>query len=345
VPLFHLGFPAPSIGDLTMSDHAALARLCEQLGFTTLWHSNHRFYREMFIRMAASAMPTERIGLGGAVAEPYGVHPALTAQSLATVDELSGGRAMLALGAGSSGFQSMGIKRHRPAVALREAYAVIKRLLAGEEVTFEGEIIRVYRARLQFVPGHSIPLWIATRGDRILETSGEYSDAVMIATYATPKGVREAMGLVERGAKRAGRSLDGLRLMSRVDTCVHRDYKLAYDGTRLMIAGLLWSSYPDRNFVKRVGLEVPAEIETLIAKRDYNLVAQAAKLVPDEFVKAFCWAGTPEMVAESVIVVARASGIREFGFWALLAPGQTREDATQLIADEVLPRIRSALDK
>lgn len=343
MPIFHLGFPSPSIANLKMTDNAPLARRCEELGFDVLWHSNERFYREMFIRMASSAMATSHIQLGGAVAEPFAVHPILTAQSLATVDELSGGRANLALGAGGSGFQMMGVKRRHSATALREAYELMKRLLAGEEVTYQGQIVTAERARLQFTSGHSIPLWIATRGDRTLETSGEYADAVMLATYANPAGIREATGLIEQGARRAGRSIETLRLMSRVETCVHRDPQVAYEGTRLMLTRILWVSYPDRGFVKRVGLEVPAELEALIAKRDYDLIPQAVNLIPDEFVEAFTWVGTPAMVAERVIAVARETGVQEFGFWVLLAAGQTREEAVQLIAAEVLPLIRAAI--
>jgi hypothetical protein len=63
----------------------------------------------------------------------------------------------------------------------------------------------------------------------------------------------------------------------------------------------------------------------------------------DEFVEAFCWAGTPAMVAERVIAVARETGIQEFGFWMLLAPGQSREEAVRLMATEVLPLIRASL--
>jgi alkanesulfonate monooxygenase SsuD/methylene tetrahydromethanopterin reductase-like flavin-dependent oxidoreductase (luciferase family) len=131
--------------------------------------------------------------------------------------------------------------------------------------------------------------------------------------------------------------------MSRVDTCVHPDKKLAFDGARPMIARFLWASYPDRNFVRRAGLEVPQEIETLLARRDQNLLPQAAEKIPDEFVEAFCWAGTPDMVARQVIAVAQATGIREFGFWLLLAPGQTRGEAARLVATEVVPQIRAAL--
>ena len=327
-----------------MPDNAALARLAEELGFDTLWHSNQRFYREMFIRMASSAMVTEQIGIGGAIAEPFAVHPLLTAQSLGSVQELSGGRAALAFGAGGSGFQMMGVKRERSAKALREAYAIAKGVLAGEEVTLQGEIITANQARLQFKLDTPPTLWVATRGDITLKTAGEYADAVMIATHATPTSVGEAVGLVRAGAERAGRDPATLRLMSRVDTSVHLDAKQAYDGVRIMVARFLWSSYPDRNFVRREGLEVPEEAEALIAKRDYDLVPQAAKLIPDDFVRAFCWAGTPDMVAERVVGIARATGVQEFGLWALLAPGQTREEAMRLIGEEVVPRVRKALE-
>jgi 5,10-methylenetetrahydromethanopterin reductase len=293
--------------------------------------------------MASSAMVTGRITLGGAVAEPFALHPLLTAQSLASVAELSGDRATLALGAGGSGFQMMGVKRARSARALREAYAIMKGALAGEEVTYEGEIIPAHAARLQFKPERPPLLWVASRGDLTLKTAGEYADAVIIATYATPGGVAEAVAMIRDGAAKAGRPAESIRLMSRVDTCVHPDHRRAYDGTRIMIARFLWSSYPDRNFVGREGLVVPEEIEALIARRDYSLVPQAAALMPDDFVRAFCWAGTPEMVAERVVAIARETGVEEFGFWALLAPGQSREEAMRLIGEEVVPRVRQAL--
>ena len=93
----------------------------------------------------------------------------------------------------------------------------------------------------------------------------------------------------------------------------------------------------------QAGLKVPRDLEVIIAKRDYSLVLQATELVPDEFVEAFCWAGTPEMVAERIIAVARDTRVEEFGLWLLLASGQTREEAVQLLASEVLPRIQASL--
>jgi 5,10-methylenetetrahydromethanopterin reductase len=339
----HLGFPSPSIASLPMPQWPRLATLADDGGFDCLWHSNERFFREMFVRMAATAMSTERIGIGGAIAEPYAVHPILTAQSLATVDELSGGRATLAMGAGGSGFPMMGVARRKPAVALREALQVIKGLLAGETVTLHGEIVRAYNARLHFGNRKPVPLWIASRGDRVLEVAGELADGVMIATLAKPAGVSEALGIVERGASSTGRTLGDMRIMSRVDTCVHDSREQAYAGCRLMVARLLWLSFPDRRFVERSGLTVPDELEAVIEKRDYDLMEQVEEMVPDEFVDSLCWAGTPNMVADRVIAVHDATGISEFGLWLLRAPDQTLEESMRLVKEEVLPRVRARI--
>src|SRR5262249_5071662 len=74
-----------------------LARLIEDEGFDQLWYSNHKLYRDMWAGMAVTAMSTRRIELGTFVAEPYSQHPAQIAAAIATIDELSGGRAILGL--------------------------------------------------------------------------------------------------------------------------------------------------------------------------------------------------------------------------------------------------------
>jgi alkanesulfonate monooxygenase SsuD/methylene tetrahydromethanopterin reductase-like flavin-dependent oxidoreductase (luciferase family) len=235
----------------------------------------------------------------------------------------------------------MGFKRSRTALAIREAYTIVKGLLAGEEVTYEGEVVSAHRARLEFQPERAPLLWVATRGDVTLRSAGEYADGVLIATYASPDGVDAAARIVREGAARVGRDPGSVRLMSRVDTCVHADPRLAYEGTRIMVARFLYSSYPDRNFVRREGLEVPDDIEAIIAKRDYSLVPEAAALLSDDFVQGVTWAGSPDMVAERIAAIHRRTGIEDFGLWALLAPGQTREQSLRLIGEEVAPRVRA----
>jgi 5,10-methylenetetrahydromethanopterin reductase len=338
--VFHIGFPSPSIAEVSMAEWPELARTCELAGFGCLWHSNERFYREMWIRMTTSIMVTEQIGIGGAVAEPFAVHPALTAQALATAAELSGGRATIAMGAGGSGFPMMGITRSRPAVALREALTVIRGLLDGEVVTLDGEFITARKARLHFSPPEPVPLWVATRGDQTLQVGGELADGIMIATRADAQDVMEALKTVAKGAARAGRTIDDLRVMARVDTCVHEDPEVALEGSRSMVAKLLWASYPDRLFVERVGLRVPDEIEEVMATRDYDALHEVADKIPESFVEKFCWAGSPDDVARRVADVMKENHIREVGFWVLRAGEQSLFDAVEMVSSDVMPRIR-----
>ena len=104
-------------------EHRALqvyARQIEELGFGTLWYADERFYREVYVGLAACATATSRLKLGTAVTDPFTRHPALTAAAIASVDELSDGRAILGYGAGISGYHNLGITLDRPARRLRE---------------------------------------------------------------------------------------------------------------------------------------------------------------------------------------------------------------------------------
>lgn len=106
-----------------------------------------------------------------------------------------------------------------------------------------------------------------------------------------------------------------------------------------MIAFLLWSSYPNWSFVTQVGLKVPDELEALIARRDYEIMHAAGPLVPEDFVDAFAWAGTPEEVAGKISRVVDL-GIRRVGCWVLPPPEGDLESVVKLLAKEVIPRVR-----
>jgi alkanesulfonate monooxygenase SsuD/methylene tetrahydromethanopterin reductase-like flavin-dependent oxidoreductase (luciferase family) len=98
----------------------------------------------------------------------------------------------------------------------------------------------------------------------------------------------------------------------------------------------LWTSYPDRNFVKVVGLEIPAELEAIIARRDYNLVLQNTRLIPDEFVEKFCWAGTAEEVAVKVAAVIEM-GFRNITFLPHPPPGKDISETMRAFIQTVKP--------
>lgn len=338
----HLGFPSVSIESIAMPSWAEHAVAAERAGFDCLWHSNERFFREMFVRMAVSSTSTSKIAIGGAIAEGFAVHPAITAQSIASIAELSGGRATLAIGAGGSGLPAMGIERRHVVETIEATYRTIDDLLAGEIVERTAPTFEAHRARLHF-RSPAVPLWIAGRGRGTLELAGSIGAGAMVATFATPAGVANALDWVEASAARAGRRRQDFRVMSRVDTCIHPDPALALEGARRMVAKLLWMSYPDRRFVEAVGATVPDELERVIATRDYDAIDDAARLVDDQLVSALAWAGPPSAIAGRVIDIVRSTGVSDVGFWLLAAPGQSLLGAVELLASTVVAEVRSVL--
>jgi 5,10-methylenetetrahydromethanopterin reductase len=329
--------------DFSFDEIIALIHEIEEIGYDQIWVSNEKFFWDMSTIAAVVAQQTQRVKIGTFIADPYSVHPALTAVLAGTLDKISGGRAILGMGAGGTGFPVMGIKRVKPARAIKEAVQVIRGLWSGKTVDFQGEVIQCNHGRLNVKPRSDISIIIATRGDLVLRAAGEVADGVMIATYAEPTGIQFAISEVAKGANKAKRSLSDLTLISRVDACISDDRRAAIDGIKPMVGVFLWTSYPDRTFVHRLGLEVPAEVEAIIAKRDYNLMAPNAHLIPDEFVDKFCWAGTAEEVAQKVAQVVKL-GINHITFLPHPPLGGTVHETIRSFAKVVKPMVIGMTD-
>src|SRR5262249_49688428 len=116
----------------------------------------------------------------------------------------------------------------------------------------------------------------------------------------------------------------------------------ARDAAKPMIAGFLMASYPDRGFVKQMGLAVPDELEAVVSQKNEAKTASAWHLVPDDFVEAFTWAGTPDEVARQVAEIVKL-GITRITFLPQPPPGQGVEPIMRAWMDEVVPRVRRLL--
>src|SRR5690242_2590855 len=117
------------LGNAPMDTMLKRVRLAEDNGYDIAWLADERFYREVYSCLTSFALNTRRIRLGPCVTDPYARHPALTAMAIATLDELSGGRAVLGVDAGISGFAEMGVERLKPARAIRETVELVRLLL------------------------------------------------------------------------------------------------------------------------------------------------------------------------------------------------------------------------
>lgn len=164
-------------------EYREMVRVTEECGFDSMWLGDHLLYRgdgrpergpwEAWTMLAALAAETERIEFGPLVA-CAGFHPpAVLAKMAATVDEISGGRFVLGLGAGwnQTEFDAFGIPFDRRAARFEEALAVIGPLVEGRRVTHHGTFHDVEDAVLSPAPSRPVPLMIGSVGERVLRAA------------------------------------------------------------------------------------------------------------------------------------------------------------------------------
>ncbi len=322
-----------------------LGRLCEALGYDQLWYTDVRFLRECYVGLAALAAHTTRIQLGPGVTDPYSRHPAITAATIATFDELSGGRALLGLGVGGTGFRELGIAAPLPVAALREAVLVVRRLLRGEDVTFQGKVVSLAAGRLQFTPPRStVPIYFATHGAQVTRLAGEVADGVLLANILVPSALDFYVECLREGAARAGRSLDALDVSLRFEAAIAEDEAAAFGAMRRRVAARLLAGYPHWEHLERLGVTVPPAFAEIAARKDPRLVSEAAALLPADAVERTVLFGRPEHVAAQIAPVLRPE-VSRITVRPHAVPGQSVGAVLRAFVEDVVPRLRDPVSQ
>ncbi|MFL5796470.1 MAG: LLM class flavin-dependent oxidoreductase [Actinomycetota bacterium] len=321
-----------------IDDLVQAALTAERLGYGFVWASDDRLQRDVFSVLAAIGLRTERIALGPGVTNPYSRHPALVASAIATLDEVTHGRAVLGLGAGGTAHGMLGIERRAPAWALREAIGVTRALLAGSEVTVEGRVVRTRGARLDFPARRpDVPIYVGARGPRILQLAGELADGVIVGNLATPDGWSYALGQVSVGAERAGRTPGDLRLVAWLYCALGDDPAAAMDAVRPMVATSLVTS---RSILGELGVDMPPRFAVAMQDMGWSLaqdaVTRASEEVPDDVVHQLALAGTPADCRPRLIALLDAfPEIAQVAIVPIPLPGQDLVDVIRRFAEEV----------
>src|SRR5919197_3605767 len=197
-----------------------MARAAEEVGFDSLWVGDHLLYRDdgrpergpwdAWTLLAGLAGVTERVTLGPLVACTAFQRPGVLARTAAAVDELSGGRLVVALGAGwnEPEFRAFGIPFDRRVARFEEAFEIVRRLLGGERVTFAGRYHAVEDAVLLPAPTRRPPLMVGSNGPRMLGLTLPHVDAwnTWYEDYGnTADGFAELNSQISAAAHEAGR--------------------------------------------------------------------------------------------------------------------------------------------
>jgi 5,10-methylenetetrahydromethanopterin reductase len=327
---------------------AELAARAEALGYDDVWLADERFFREVYAVLALAAAATTRVRLGPCVTDPYSRHPALTAMAVATLDEISGGRAILGLGAGVSGFKELGVSADRSAVAIREAVELIRRLLAGETVTVKGEQVTFDGGRLDFSPPRArMPVYVASQRESGCRVAGRVADgAIMQGCVADPL-LQFFKRAVAEGARQAGRDPSEVELVARVNVCIADDARAARQAMRPSIVRSLAAQRRDFFTFRAAGLEIPQELGDAVARLPYTHdpapLMEIAPLVPDAFVDAVALAGPPAEIARGVVRLAR-HGIGQLMIYPIATDGDIAS-TIERFQTEVMPAVRTDLER
>ena len=295
------------LGAPAVPEMVELAQLAEANGFESVWVAETRMTRDGVAPCAAIAMGTSRIKIGTGIINVYTRGAVLIGVTFVGLDEISGGRIIMGLGAGSPlVLLPQGVAFDRPLTRLRETIDVVQALLRGESVTFEGETIQVQGARLEIRPPREhIPLYLGVTGPRALELAGEKGDGVMLNAFLPTGYVERALERIDAGARRAGKTLDDVDVSSAIVVSVDEDAGVARDRARAFIA-LYLSLFP--NIAKETDLP-----DDLVARtrETFNNEGQAAaaRHIDDSVVDFLTASGTPEE-CHSRIEAYRTAGVQ-----------------------------------
>jgi len=206
--------------DVRWPEYAAMARAAEEAGFDSIWLGDHLLYRgdgrpergpwEAWTMLSALAAVTERVRLGPLVACASFHPPGLIAKMAAAVDEVSAGRFVLGLGAGSVEGEHVifGLPSDRRVSRFEESFEIVRRLLAGERVTHAGRYWQTDDAVLLPPSARRVPLMVGSIGERMLGITLPHVD-VWNAWYTwydnTPEGFEALNRRIDTAAERAER--------------------------------------------------------------------------------------------------------------------------------------------
>jgi F420-dependent oxidoreductase-like protein len=216
-----------------------LARRAEALGYQSVWVT-HGSGRDSFLVLAAYGAATTRLGLGNGVVPIYPRHPVAMAQAALTLSELTGGR--FTLGVGVSHRASMegmlGLSLREPLAVMREYVAVLRGAIGGT-AAFDG---RHYRVKWSLAVPERPPapaIYLAALSRNMLELAGEIADGVVL-WLCSPGYVRDvAVPALERGRRRAGKTLADFEIVAAVPLAISDDAPGALAAFRTELARYL----------------------------------------------------------------------------------------------------------
>ncbi len=325
-------------GENDLDTVAELASMGERLGYDNLWFPDERLLRNVYACLTVCAANTERMHCGTCVTNPYTRNPCITAAGIATVDEISKGRAILGVSAGGA-LESLGIERTSPAVAIREMVDVCRGLWSSQPFTYSGRMFKTERAAISFKPFRArIPVYIAARGPRVLELAGEIGDGAIIGGFASSDGLKYALNMVRHGLEKAGRDRREIETVAWLYTSISDDGDSARNAVRSVVMKSVVSS---RQILDQIGVEMPSELRSVLESYNWNVsqdvLEKTSRMLPGDLVAQFSLAGTVEECSKKLVEIVE-TGIDQVAILPFATPYDDKRQIIARFQNDVMPR-------
>jgi alkanesulfonate monooxygenase SsuD/methylene tetrahydromethanopterin reductase-like flavin-dependent oxidoreductase (luciferase family) len=292
------------IYNTSITEIPELAAAADRAGFDSVW--SYEVYSNPFVTLAAAALNTHTIALGTGLATASTRHPMLTANAAADVDQYSGGRVLLGIGAGLPEVTiSAGATPVKGLSLMREYIDQVRScwdlLYTGEAGGFQGEFnssvvtpappVGLFGRQLQ---RPRIPIYLAALRPKMIELGGEKAEGVLGCFY-TPRFMDEVVRpRLAAGAARAGRPVADIDVVSYIICSIHDDREEAYRRARIHVGA--YTATPGFDFlVAQHGLQ---DDQAAVRQAVFSQGPAGLETTSDRLVEAFSITGTPDEVRD-----------------------------------------------
>lgn len=315
-------------------------QMAEDAGFDAVWYCQDLLCRDAWVVLSAAAARTSRIKIGTAIVNPFTADPAEIGMAAATLQELSGGRFILGIGAGEPSFlRWVGREQGRPFTGLKEAVGRLRRLLAGEVVEAQAGVFPAWTDEVQLrfpAPEVPVPIYIGGQGPRILSYMGEEADGALPILFP-PDYAPAVVERIRAGAEKAGRRLEDVDIAGCVWYCVSADREKAFARLKPLIA--YYGPRLGANTLAPIGL-TPADFEEIGKLVDAGRWAEAEALVTEPMMR-LAIVGDPEDVVKGLVPLVQ-QGVNHLNLGPPMGPDV--EETIRLTAEHVMPAVRAAVE-
>jgi 5,10-methylenetetrahydromethanopterin reductase len=286
-------------GSMTPAACAEVAGAADAAGFAGVWFAENAFARGILPAAAACALATRKLRINAGVFNPYSRHPTMMAMEIGALDELSGGRATVTVGAGiMSATEKMGLKTDKPVVALRDAITILRGLLRGDEVDHSGAFFSAKRVKLDYEPRSDIPIFLAGRGNLTVKLSGEAADGLIVSNMCSVEFAGRLAVLVQSARRASGRLGTG-EVVQYMPCSVRRNARDAVAAAKVAVAEMLprfWALGQKFDSAKEAllaGTKISGEELADVSAR-LRAAENPAQVLDDRYPAMFSLAGTAE---------------------------------------------------